>query len=293
LAKQIINKIPMKVSDLKHNPRNPRKITDERLTMLEKSMRQFGDLSGIVFNAKTGQLVGGHQRSKKINGAEEIVIEQRLKKKTSQGTIAFGHVDYEGERFAVRVVDWDQKTEKAANIAANKHGGMFDLEILSEDLLELDAANFDMELTGFTKEDMENLFAPTGGTPEEESEPEISVYTKKIKVPIYEPTGENPPVVDLYSREKTNKLVKEIEDSGDLPEEIRLFLVNAAQRHTVFNYDKIAEFYAHAPAKIQNLMERSALVLIDFGKAIEEGFVVMTKEIAEQYTPDAEADDEE
>lgn len=160
MAKQIINKIPMKVSDLKHNERNPRKITDERLTMLEKSMRAFGDLSGIVFNTRTGQLVGGHQRSKKIGGAEEIIIDERLAKKNEHGTIAYGHVIYEDERFNVRIVDWDVKTEKASNLAANKHGGTWDMGILSEDLLSLDSDNFDMELTGFTQKDMEDIFAP-------------------------------------------------------------------------------------------------------------------------------------
>lgn len=292
MPKQIISKIPKNVQALMPNPRNPRTITDERLAMLEKSMRQFGDLSGIVYNTKTGRLVGGHQRTKKIQGAEDVVITQRLEKKTEQGTIAYGFIEYEGEKFAVRIVEWDQKTEKAANIAANKHGGKWDLSILSEDLLDLDHLNFDLELTGFTKQDMENLFAPTSdGVTTTVAEHERTIgasdgspidYSKKVKSPIYEPNGEKPDFSEMYDTTKAHQLTEEIK-KADLSADERTFLLYAAERHVVFNYEKIAEFYAHASPEVQNLMERSALVIIDFNKAIENGFVVLSKEIAEAH----------
>jgi tRNA A-37 threonylcarbamoyl transferase component Bud32 len=75
-------------------------------------------------------------------------------------------------------------------------------------------------------------------------------------------------------------LLEEIHEA-DLPEDVKAFLEFSAHRHIVFDYQKIAEFYAHADPTVQNLMERSALVIIDFNKAIENGFVQMTKEIAE------------
>ena len=160
MAKRLINEMPLTVSDLKPNPLNPRTISEKKHEMLERSMREFGDLSGIVYNIQSKQLVGGHQRTFKINAQEEIVIYQRLNKKTEQGTVAYGHVNYEGEKYAVRIVDWDAKREKAANISANQQGGKWDMKRLSDDLLDLDALNFDMELVGFTPEEMENIFAP-------------------------------------------------------------------------------------------------------------------------------------
>ena len=57
----------------------------------------------------------------------------------------------------------------------------------------------------------------------------------------------------------------------------------AATRHVVFNYEKIAEFYAHAPAKIQRLFEASALVIIDFDDAIGGGYVKLCESLIEQY----------
>ena len=57
----------------------------------------------------------------------------------------------------------------------------------------------------------------------------------------------------------------------------------SAQRHNVFNFQKIAEFYAHQKPEVQNLMEKSALVIIDYNKAIENGYVRMSKNMAEAF----------
>ncbi len=62
----------MQVKDLKAFPRNPRKITDKKLDMLGKAMREFGDLSGVIYNTRTGHLVGGHQRIKHLDPSWEI-----------------------------------------------------------------------------------------------------------------------------------------------------------------------------------------------------------------------------
>jgi hypothetical protein len=70
--------------------------------------------------------------------------------------------------------------------------------------------------------------------------------------------------------------VDEINESG-IPEKVKEFLRIAAERHTVFDFSKIAEFYAHADVETQRLMENSALVIIDHRKAIENGFIQLTK----------------
>lgn len=107
-----------------------------------------------------------------------------------------------------------------------------------------------------------------------EDEEEDETYTRKIETPVYEMKGENPPVSTLYDKKKTSELVDKIDKSGVSLEE-KEFLISAAQRHIVFNYGKIAEYYANATAEMQGLMEESALVLIDFDKAIENGWIKM------------------
>jgi hypothetical protein len=59
-------------------------------------------------------------------------------------------------------------------------------------------------------------------------------------------------------------------------------------RHNVFNYEKIADYYSHASPEMQALMERSALVIIDFEKAIELGYVRLCDEIRQQYMEEYE-----
>jgi len=107
-------------------------------------------------------------------------------------------------------------------------------------------------------------------------------YTKLVATPIYEITGEKPAISDLYDTEKYKSLISEIE-KANIPQAEKDFLSIAAQRHIVFRYDKIAEFYAHSTPETQQLMENSALVIIDFQKAIELGYVKLAKDIAAQY----------
>lgn len=116
-------------------------------------------------------------------------------------------------------------------------------------------------------------------------EPELVVppqYTKKIKAPVYQITGEKPELFELFDLKKSDELLQKIQKSP-IPDSIKPFLRAAAHRHTVFNYQAIAEYYAHAPKDVQLLMEDSALVVIDFKKAIESGFVQLTKDLAENY----------
>ena len=86
----------------------------------------------------------------------------------------------------------------------------------------------------------------------------------------------------LFNDQKYQSMVADIE-KADISEHDKQFLKIAAQRHIVFQYDKIAEYYAHSDKNTQELMENSALVIIDFNKAIELGYVKLAKDIAAQY----------
>ena len=115
-----------------------------------------------------------------------------------------------------------------------------------------------------------------------QSEQTDTIYSKNIKAPTYEPSNKKPHLIELLDSTKTKQLIREIEDSTAEPEE-KAFLIEAARRHSVFNYEKIADYYAHSPIEVQLLMERSALVIIDFEKAIHNGFVKLCEKIKEQY----------
>jgi hypothetical protein len=107
-------------------------------------------------------------------------------------------------------------------------------------------------------------------------------YTLKIETPIYEPKNAKPHILELCDKTKTSRLMKEI-DASNVSNEEKMFLIDASRRHNVFNYEKIADYYAHSNKQMQELMEKSALVIIDFEKAIQLNYVKLCEEIKNQY----------
>lgn len=157
---------------LKPRKVNPRTMTDEDRARLGKTLREFGDLGGVVKNVRSGELVGGHQRVTEFRKdiAAEVVVEQRLKKPDATGSVAFGYVMTCGTRYAYREVDWDAPKEAAANLAANRVHGDFDLASVGEMLKEFDAG-FDFDLTGFDGVEIAEMLG--GETSDVDAEPKI------------------------------------------------------------------------------------------------------------------------
>lgn len=147
------------------------------------------------------------------------------------------------------------------------------------------------EFTADISVDWDDIVLPSGVfSPDLEGDEPDEEYTRKIETPIYEPTGPQPEISSLTSLGKRNELLAAIE-TADVTDDERSFLRLAAERHTVFDYQAIAEYYAHAEPEMQRLMEHSALVIIDFEKAIEQGFVRMTRKISDLYAQEPEYDE--
>lgn len=106
-------------------------------------------------------------------------------------------------------------------------------------------------------------------------------YTTKVDVPQYEITGEDAPIEELCDTKKTDELVKEINSASGISESEKEFLKLAAQRHLSFDYAKVAEYYAGASHEMQQLMEKSALVIVDVDNAIANGYAKLSKSIEE------------
>lgn len=156
----------LSINDLRGDPKNPRRISKQDFESLKKSIVEFGDLSGVVRNVTTGELVGGHQRVeafKALGKAAEIEIAQRLETPTATGTVAIGFVIINGERYAYREVKWDKARQQAANIAANRVQGEFDVELLAQVTYEIQQANPDLvELTFQSEKEIQKLMESIG-----------------------------------------------------------------------------------------------------------------------------------
>lgn len=107
---------------------------------------------------------------------------------------------------------------------------------------------------------------------------EDNKYTSKVNVPQYLPSEECPKLSECFNLTKYKELIRNI-NLSNISDEDKEFLRFAASRHIVFNYSKIADYYAHANKEMQELMEQSALVIIDIDDAIANGYVKFSKAI--------------
>lgn len=103
-------------------------------------------------------------------------------------------------------------------------------------------------------------------------------YTGKLQIPQYMPSGKKPKMEELFDKTKYSDLCRNINQSS-LSDEEKIFLRLAASRHIVFNYSKIADYYANSDKEMQKLMEQSALVIIDIDDAIANGYVRLSNRI--------------
>jgi hypothetical protein len=159
----------------------------------------------------------------------------------------------------------------------------WDKELLKHELDDL-MLNLQMplETVGFSPEEIDKLLnlGTEADTKENDSVRDLPSYTDKVRAPLYTPKGEKPKLSELFDLTKTKKLLSDIEKM-EIPEEEKHFLRFSAYRHTSFNFTNIAEYYCHSSSEMQEAMENSALVIIDYDKAIENGFAKLTKALAE------------
>lgn len=116
---------------MKEFDNNPRKISKKDLDVLQVNMSELGDLSGIIHDRDTNEIIGGNQRSKVININKcKIEIIKEFETPDNQGTLKIGYVIWKGMKLNYRMVVWTPEQIEKANITANKLGGEFDLVML-------------------------------------------------------------------------------------------------------------------------------------------------------------------
>ena len=204
-----------------------------------KSIKEFGFRVPIIID-KDHTIIAGHTR---LKAAKKLKLT---------------------EVPCVIADDLSEQQIKAFRLADNKVAEMSDWDLILLDKELDDIFEFDMEDFGFILDDFD----------EEENNP----YTSEINIPQYKITGEIYAVNALYDTEKSNRLKADIE-LANISDEEKAFLLRASERHNVFNYKRIAEYYAGASEEMQRLMEQSALVIIDFDDAIKNGYVKLSSAV--------------
>lgn len=125
-----------KLKEAAYNPRVKLEPGMDEYEKLRKSIETFGDVEPIVWNQRTGNVVGGHQR---------LQVLRDLGKKEA----------------TVSVVDMDEAAEKRLNLALNKARGDWDGEKLEALLQEM--APDALEVSGFGADEVAILLENNDG----------------------------------------------------------------------------------------------------------------------------------
>lgn len=239
-------------ADLIPYSNNPKEHPDEQVKKIASSIKNYGWDQPVVVDGDS-EIIKGHGRLQAADllGLTEVPVIERT--------------------------DLSDAEVQAARIADNKTAeSPWNDDTLAIELEQLEQEPIDMDPLGFDDDEINDLLNEL-----DETGAEID-YTDKIETPTYQPTQDEPPALsDLYDLSRYHELTDAIESSavsGDLEQ----FLRFAAQRHIVFDYENIAEYFAHADEEIQELMELLTLVIVDYDQAIEQGFVRYASETMEE-----------
>jgi DNA modification methylase len=131
-----------KLKPAEYNPRKNLKPEDEEYQKIKRSIIEFGYVAPVIVNSDM-TVIGGHQRLKVLK------------------ELGYNEVE-------CVVVDLNKNKEKALNIALNKISGDWDNNKLEELLAELKETDIDLDITGFSFDEVDNILKDITGSKEDD-----------------------------------------------------------------------------------------------------------------------------
>jgi len=126
-----VDEVP--IDELRPDPANPRRISEDELDALERSLRQFGFVQPVLARREDRTVIGGHQR---------LVAARRLGLTT----------------VPVTWLDVTVEQARLLGLALNKISGSWDEQLLARLLADLQAApDVDLTLSGFGEDEIGDL----------------------------------------------------------------------------------------------------------------------------------------
>lgn len=247
----IVGHDKVRADQLLANPANHRRHPQKQRDIVAASIEELGFCKSVIVNKRTGNIVDGHERVMQALGVGDETL-----------------VD-------VEYVDLSEADERKLLLILDASSELAETDADSlDDLLRSVQTGSDALGEWFTE------LAESAGLVDADDEREI--YSRKVEAPGYVARGQKPSISELVNQDVANGFLAQVEKST-VSSEVKDFLRLAAQRHLRFDYEKIAEFYCHADQETQSLMESLALVLIDYNKAIELGYVDLSKKLAVMF----------
>jgi len=123
----------VKLEDLRPDPFNPRRMSEEEMEALTRSIQQFGFVDPLIVRQGDMTVIGGHQRM-----------------------LAARRLGYEEVPAVLLPISLDQA--RLLNLALNKISGDWDKELLARLLADLRPVDdIDLTLSGFSEDELEKL----------------------------------------------------------------------------------------------------------------------------------------
>lgn len=160
-------------------PDNPRQLKGQRYKKLHGDLTKYGDVSGVVYNVRTGATIAGNQRSVVFDIAKcKFEFTHENAEPDEQGTLKLGYVIWKGKRYNYREVSWSKAEEDAACLIANIGAGEWDWDRLAAyDAEILSIAGMDADMIKTLENDERNLRAMLEAASEQageaDAEPQI------------------------------------------------------------------------------------------------------------------------
>jgi len=245
----------MDIGLLRPNEHNPRTIDDGSFKKLVLSLLEFPEMMHLrpIVVDEDYIILGGNMRHRAAieAGWTQIPV-----------IVATGLTEEQKREFVIK---------------DNVSGGEWDYEVLAAEWNTGQLSDWGLDLPSFDDPEPAEPLESTESTAEESGLREE--YSAKIGEVIYEPKETSHTISDLFTRE--TKFDADI-DAIQNPE-LREMLRARAAYFSLFNYGRIADYYAYqATADEQSIFERLALVLLDKDQLIENGFSKVINEFAQE-----------
>lgn len=256
-----MDKLTLKVSEIKNNPNNPRLIRDDKFKKLVKSLKDFPimakKLRKVVVD-ENNVILGGNMRFKALKeaGMKEVHVEYFTREDAEENNRLAKELDPE------HVDKTYEEQCREFVIKDNVSGGEWDWDMLAEqyDMEELEAWGLD---TGLIDKDGN-----------EASLEKINITDEVLKL-SYEPEQLDYITFEIATEkderyDSLKELVSEIKN-----EEVKKILEKRLNDFVGYNFDKIADYYATgATEKERQAFRKTGLVFSTTREAIENGFAL-------------------
>lgn len=194
------------IDNLMADPENPRRIDEDSKKQLNKSIKDFANISEITFNIRTGQLVAGHQRLQELKA---IYPNLSLKKTDKPDWLDIQDGEGKFTGFRARIVDWDEQKQKAGNIVANSPlvQGQWDVDklqiVLDKYDLDFYADDYNFEALSYYVKNEDDLMKETRNSPRIREKPEDTGEKETIIITCdYDTMSEILPEIQKMQKDK-------------------------------------------------------------------------------------------